>query len=44
MMHDIISDVLASPTMSGLEKRAEILRQLAEMRDGTKNLMQGHVH
>lgn len=44
MMHDIISDVLASPTMSALEKRAEILEQLAEMRDGTKNLMQGHVH
>lgn len=44
MMHDIISDVLASPTMSVAQKREEVLRQLAEMQDGTRNLMEGHVH
>jgi hypothetical protein len=44
MMHDIISDILASPTMSAAGKRAEILSQLAEMRDGTRNLMEGHQH
>jgi hypothetical protein len=44
MMHDIISDVLASPSMSVAQKREEILRQLAEMRDGSRNLMEGHVH
>ena len=44
MMHDIISDVLATPTWSAEQKRQEILRQLAEMRDGTRNLMEGHVH
>ena len=44
MMHDIISDILASPTMSMREKRAEILKQLAEMQDGTRNLMEGHKH
>lgn len=44
MTHDIISDLLATPGMSWVAKRAEILKQLAEMRDGTKNLMEGHVH
>lgn len=39
LMHDIISDILASPTMSRAEKRAEILKQLAEMRNPTTNLM-----
>ncbi len=46
-MHDIISDVLAHPTWSRGEQRAEILRQLAEFRDGTQNLEMGgggHVH
>ena len=45
MLHDIISDVLANPEWSRGEKRAVILAQLAEMRDGTRNLMEaGHVH
>jgi hypothetical protein len=44
MTHDIISDVLATPTWSVRQKREEILRQLEEMRDGTRNLMEGHVH
>jgi len=45
MMHDIISDILATPDWSPAEKRAEILRQMAEMQDGTRNLMEaGHVH
>jgi hypothetical protein len=44
MLHDIISDILATPTWSPREQRAEILRQLAEMRDGTRNVMEGHVH
>jgi len=45
MMHDIISDILASPTMSREEKRAEIARQMEEMQDGTRNVVQGeHVH
>jgi hypothetical protein len=44
MTHDIISDVLATPAMSWSAKRAEILKQLAEMRDGTRNLMEGHAH
>lgn len=45
MLHDIISDVLAQPTWSAGEKRAMILAQLEEMRDGTRNLMEaGHVH
>ena len=39
MMHDIISDILASPSMSRVEKRAEIIRQLAEMRDPSRNVM-----
>lgn len=44
-MHDIISDILAHPEWSRAGKRAEILRQLAEFRDGDKNLeMEGHVH
>lgn len=46
-MHDIISDVLANPAWSRAEKRAEILRQLAEFRDGGSNLEMGgggHVH
>jgi hypothetical protein len=44
MTHDIISDVLATPTWSVRQKCEEILRQLEEMRDGTRNLMEGHVH
>lgn len=46
-MHDIISDVLAHPEWSRAEKRAEILRQLAEFRNGERNLEPaggGHVH
>lgn len=39
MMHDIISDILASPTMSRDQKRVEILGQLAEMRNPTRNVM-----
>jgi hypothetical protein len=44
MTHDIISDVLATPTWAARQKREEILRQLEEMRDGTRNVMEGHVH
>lgn len=45
MLHDIISDVLVNPAWSPEEKREVILAQLAEMRDGTRNLMEaGHVH
>ncbi len=45
MMHDIISDVLAQPAWSEARKREEILRQLAMMRDGSRDLMEGgHVH
>ncbi|HRP08090.1 MAG TPA: hypothetical protein PLL69_06330 [Gemmatimonadales bacterium] len=45
MMHDIISDVLANPDWSRERKREEILRQLEEMRDETRNLMgPGHHH
>lgn len=45
MMHDIISDILATPEWSPDAKRTEILRQVAEMQDGTRNLMPvGHVH
>jgi hypothetical protein len=44
-MHDIISDVLAHPEWSHGEKRAEILRQLAEFRNGDRLLEQGgHIH
>jgi hypothetical protein len=44
-MHDIISDVLAHPEWSRAEKRAEIVRQLVEFRDGSGNLESaGHVH
>jgi hypothetical protein len=44
-MHDIISDVLAHPEWSRGEKRAEILRQLAEFRNGDRLLEQGgHIH
>lgn len=39
MMHDIISDILASPTMSRAQKRAEIMAQFAEMRNPSTNLM-----
>lgn len=39
MMHDIISDVLASDRISRAEKGAEIERQLAEFRDPGRNLM-----
>ena len=44
MMHDIISDILVQPEWTRAEKRAEILRQMAEMRDGTRNLMEGGMH
>lgn len=45
MAHDIISDILAAPDWSAAEKRAEILKQMAELRDGTRNLMPvGHRH
>ncbi len=44
MTHDIISDLLATPGMSWTAKRLELMRQLAEMRDGTRNLMEGHEH
>lgn len=43
LMHDIISDILASPTMSREQQRAEIARQMAEMQDGTRNL-EGSAH
>jgi hypothetical protein len=39
MMHDIISDVLASDTVPRERKRAVIYAQLAELRDGTRNVM-----
>jgi uncharacterized membrane protein len=39
MMHDIISDVLASDTIPKGAKRAVIYRQLAEFRDSTRNVM-----
>lgn len=39
MMHDIISDILASPTMTRDQKRTEILAQLREMRDPARNVM-----
>ena len=44
MMHDIISDVLATPRMSWVAKRTEVLKQLAEMQDATRNLMTEHQH
>jgi hypothetical protein len=39
MMHDIISDILLSEVVPRNAKRAEIYRQLAEFRDGSKNVM-----
>ena len=39
MMHDIISDVLASDSVPGGRKRAVIYQQLAELRDSTRNVM-----
>ena len=39
MMHDIISDVLAADTIPRSRKRAVIYEQLAEFRDGTRNVM-----
>jgi hypothetical protein len=39
MMHDIISDVLAADTVPRDRKRTVILAQLAEFRDGTRNVM-----
>jgi uncharacterized membrane protein len=39
MMHDIISDVLAADTVPKSRKRAVIYQQLAEFRDGTRNVM-----
>lgn len=39
MMHDIISDVLAADTIPKSRKRAVIYEQLAEFRDGSRNVM-----
>lgn len=39
MMHDIISDVLASPLVAPDRKRDEIYRQLAEFRDPRRNVI-----
>lgn len=39
MMHDIISDILAADTIPKNRKRAVIYQQLAEFRDGSKNVM-----
>jgi uncharacterized membrane protein len=39
MMHDIISDVLASDTIPKAGKRAVIYQQLAGFRDGTRDVM-----
>ncbi len=39
MMHDIISDVLATDTIPRNRKRALIYEQLAEFRDGTRDVM-----
>jgi hypothetical protein len=39
MMHDIISDILAADTIPRGRKRAVIYTQLAEFRDGTRNVM-----
>jgi uncharacterized membrane protein len=39
MMHDIISDVLASDTIPRGRKRAVIYQQLAGFRDGTRDVM-----
>ena len=39
MMHDIISDILAADTVPATRKRAVIYQQLAEFRDGTRNVM-----
>ena len=39
MMHDIISDLLASPEIPRNRKRSMIYRQLAEFRDPTTNLI-----
>ncbi len=45
MMHDIISDILAEPSLDRAGKRAEILRQLEEMkRPGTNLMAPGHSH
>ena len=39
MMHDVISDVLASPSIADDQKRAEIYRQLAEFRNPGTNVI-----
>lgn len=39
MMHDIISDILVADTIPRERKRAVIYAQLAEFRDGTRNLI-----
>jgi len=39
MMHDIISDILASPKVPRAEKAKAISAALAEFRDGTRNTM-----
>ncbi|HQW67389.1 MAG TPA: hypothetical protein PLJ23_10150 [Gemmatimonadales bacterium] len=39
MLHDIISDILASPTIARVAKGAEIARQLDMMQDPTRDLM-----
>ena len=40
MMHDIISDILANPSVPRERKAAEIASQLEEFRDGTVNIME----
>jgi hypothetical protein len=39
MMHDIISDILASPLIPARQKRSAIYAQLAEFRDSTSNVI-----
>ncbi len=39
MMHDIISDILTTETIARSRKRALIYAQLAEFRDGSRNVM-----
>ncbi len=39
MMHDIISDILTADTVPHARKREVIYRQLAELRDSTRNVM-----
>ena len=39
MMHDIISDILLSPVVAREDKQRMIYAQLAEFRDGSRNVM-----